>query len=102
MHSRKSRQGAGTARRTAVTVAPTRAEMGCINDDLHVSADYPISADDPISADAPRLMVFHENWVSKADLGAHFASPHCDAFGLIAGESPADPPTIRVWSHADA
>jgi quinol monooxygenase YgiN len=43
---------------------PTRAEKGCINYDLHVALDD------------PGLLVFHENWASKADLDAHLASPH--------------------------
>ncbi len=67
---------------------PTRAEKGCINYDLHVSADD------------PDLLVFHENWVSKDDLDAHLASPHIDAFREIAPDLLADPPNITLWSEA--
>ena len=37
-------------------VAPTRQEKGCLNYDLHVSAEDPTK------------FLFHENWTSKADL----------------------------------
>ena len=67
---------------------PTRAEKGCINYDLHVSADD------------PGLLVFHENWVSKEDLDAHLGSPHIDAFREIAGDLLAEPPEITLWSEA--
>ena len=45
-------------------VAPTRAEAGCINYDLHVDA-----------AD-PCVFVFYENWTDRAALDAHLAMPH--------------------------
>lgn len=47
---------------------PTRAEKGCINYDLHLSAGD------------PGLLVFHENWMSKDDLDAHLTSAHIDGF----------------------
>ncbi len=72
---------------------PTRAEKGCINYDLHVSADD------------PDLLVFHENWVSKDNLDVRLASPrlaspHIDAFREIAPDLLADPPNITLWSEA--
>jgi quinol monooxygenase YgiN len=45
-------------------VAPTRAEPGCINDDLHVDTKDPC------------VFVFYENWRSQADLDAHMKMPH--------------------------
>jgi quinol monooxygenase YgiN len=66
---------------------PTRAEKGCINYDLHVSP-----------GDAG-LLVLHENWASKADLDAHLASPHIDAFRAVAGDLLAEPPDITLWSE---
>lgn len=69
--------------------APTRAGKGCINYDLHVSTDD------------PGLLVFHENWESKADLDAHLASPHIDAFRTIADVLLAEPPNITLWSEID-
>ena len=45
-------------------VAPTRQEKGCLNYDLHVSAEDPTK------------FLFHENWTSKADLDAHLKNTH--------------------------
>ena len=45
-------------------VGPTRSEEGCINYDLHQSAEDPTE------------MVLYENWRSKADLDAHLELPH--------------------------
>ena len=45
-------------------LAPTRAEQGCINYDLHRSLDD------------PSVFVFHENWTSRAMLDRHLQSPH--------------------------
>lgn len=67
--------------------ASTRAETGCINYDLHVSADD------------PGLLVLHENWASRADLDAHLASAHIDAFRAIAPDLLAEPPNITLWSE---
>lgn len=68
---------------------PTRAEKGCINYDLHVSTDD------------PGLLVLHENWDSKADLDAHLASPHIDAFRAIAPDLLAEPPNITLWTEVN-
>ena len=68
--------------------APTRAEKGCINYDLHVSPDN------------PGLLVFHENWVSKEDLDAHLASPHIDAFRAVAPDL-SEPANITLWSEIE-
>jgi quinol monooxygenase YgiN len=64
---------------------PTRAEKGCINYDLHESLDQ------------PGVLVFLENWESKADLDAHLASPHIDDFRAIAPDLLAEPPDITLW-----
>jgi quinol monooxygenase YgiN len=48
-------------------LAPTRAEAGCLNYDLHESATD------------PRDFVFYENWISQGDLDAHLKSPHIKA-----------------------
>ena len=55
-------------------IAPTRAEAGCINYDLHVSQDDPAQ------------FVFYENWLSEAHLEAHANSPHLRAFRNAADE----------------
>jgi quinol monooxygenase YgiN len=48
-------------------LAPTRAEAGCINYDLHESVDD------------PRSFLFHENWTSAGHLDAHLKSAHIRA-----------------------
>lgn len=67
---------------------PTRGEKGCINYDLHISAND------------KGLMVFHENWVSKDDLDTHLASAHIDGFRAVADELLAEPPNITLWTEA--
>jgi quinol monooxygenase YgiN len=64
---------------------PTLKERGCINYDLHESPDQ------------PGVLVFLENWDSKADLDAHLASPHIDAFRAVAPDLLAEPPNITLW-----
>jgi len=48
----------------AAMVAPTRAELGCLNYDFHVDVED------------PNVFVFYENWQSRADLDAHLNTPH--------------------------
>jgi quinol monooxygenase YgiN len=43
--------------------------------------------------------VFLENWDSKADLDAHLASPHIDAFRAVAPDLLAEPPNITLWKE---
>jgi quinol monooxygenase YgiN len=47
-------------RRLNALVAPTRAEAGCVNYDLHQSKDD------------PTIWMLYENWRSEADLEKHF------------------------------
>ena len=66
-------------------VAPSRREAGCLNYDLHQSADD------------PALFLFYENWESRDDLERHLESPHSLQFdestaGLLAG-----PEEITFW-----
>jgi quinol monooxygenase YgiN len=69
---------------------PTLKEKGCVNYDLHESPDQ------------PGVLVFLENWVCKADLDAHLASAHIDAFRTIAPDLLAEPPNITLWSEIKA
>jgi quinol monooxygenase YgiN len=60
-------------------VAPSRAEAGCLNYDLHQSTDD------------PTRFVFYENWVSREALDRHLLSQHALLFdertaGLLAEE----------------
>ena len=83
----RARAGKERALRDALLAlcAPTRAEQGCLNYDLHESAED------------PALLVFQENWVSKRDLDAHLRSPHIEAFRARAPELLAEPPAITLW-----
>jgi quinol monooxygenase YgiN len=45
-------------------LAPTRAEAGCINYDLHIAPDD------------PKKFLFYENWASKSHHEAHDKTPH--------------------------
>lgn len=66
-------------------VAPTRAEAGCLNYDLHVSADD------------PGLFVLYENWKSKADLDAHLATPYLVRFKTLAPGLLSGPIDIALY-----
>jgi quinol monooxygenase YgiN len=68
-------------RRMAELVAPTLAEPGCINYDLHRS-----------NSD-PGTWMFYENWRTQADLDAHMKSAHFANFFAKADE---------VLAHVDA
>lgn len=66
-------------------LAPTRAEAGCINYDLHQSA-----------ADSALFMLY-ENWVSMKDLEEHLAMPYLEAFKAKAPDLLAEPLDITLW-----
>ena len=66
-------------------IAPTRAEAGCINYDLHVSQDD------------PRQFVFYENWASESHLEAHANSPHLRAFRNLANEILDNAVEVTKW-----
>jgi quinol monooxygenase YgiN len=68
-------------RRMAALVAPTLAEPGCINYDLHRS-----------NSD-PGTWMFYENWRTQADLDAHMKTAHFTGFFAKADE---------VLAHVDA
>ena len=67
-------------------LAPTRAEPGCINFDLHQAVD-----------DASLFLV-HENWVSEEDLKQHFEMPYLQAW-LAEAESLLDMPMELTRWH---
>jgi quinol monooxygenase YgiN len=66
-------------------LAPTRAEPGCINYDLHQSQTN------------PALFLFYENWESEGHLEAHARSAHIQAFRKLAEEILAEPVEITKW-----
>lgn len=66
-------------------VAPTRSEAGCINYDLHQSAED------------PAVFILYENWVSKKHLDEHLAMPYLQAFLGTADVILAEPVDIQLW-----
>ncbi|VTZ59392.1 putative quinol monooxygenase [Sinorhizobium medicae] len=75
-------------------VVPSRAEGGCINYDVHRSADD------------PNLWCVYENWRSEEDLSSHFQMPHMQEFvadlpGLVDGELDLRAfKMVSDWAHA--
>ncbi|MBL9136712.1 MAG: antibiotic biosynthesis monooxygenase [Verrucomicrobiales bacterium] len=84
----KAQPGKQTALREllAALVVPTRREDGCLNYDLHVASDD------------PSVLLFHENWRSKADLDRHLGSPHVTAVLAQLPALLAEPPEMTLWS----
>lgn len=66
-------------------IAPTRAETGCINYDLHQSADD------------PALFMLYENWTSMRALEDHLAMPYLEAFKAKAPGLLAEPLDLSFW-----
>ena len=66
-------------------VAPTRAEKGCINYDLHQAIED------------PREFVFCENWTSQADLDAHLQTKHIASASAAALDLLQSPVKITLW-----
>ena len=71
-------------------VAETRKEAGCLNYDLHRSADD------------PGLFLFYENWESLAHLERHAESAHIQAFRARSKELLAEPTEITLWEMVSA
>jgi quinol monooxygenase YgiN len=68
-------------------VAPTLAEEGCINYDLHQSLDH------------AGHFRFYENWTSKELLDRHLQSAHVKRFIAKADQLLAEPPEITLWER---
>jgi len=68
-------------------LAPTRAESGCLNYDLHVSSE------------CSRTFLFHENWESLGHLERHLESPHLEAFKARFDELLAEHPAIELFDR---
>ncbi|MDJ0716393.1 MAG: putative quinol monooxygenase [Prochloraceae cyanobacterium] len=63
----------------------TRKEVGCINYDLHQSAED------------KNTFLLYENWVSKENLDKHLQMPYIKALGEKAPEFLAESPKIEFW-----
>jgi quinol monooxygenase YgiN len=66
-------------------VAPTRAEAGCINYDLHQDAND------------KAVFMLYENWVSKQALDEHLEMPYLKGLVAKADELFAEPIDIALW-----
>jgi quinol monooxygenase YgiN len=66
-------------------VNPTRSEVGCVNYDLHQSAEV------------KSLFMFYENWNSMEDLERHRGSAHLKAFRERAGGLLAKPIEVTLF-----
>jgi len=66
-------------------VAPTHAESGCLNYDLHQSADDPTD------------FLFYENWTHQEVLDEHLQTPHLKKFVQKADNLLKEPVDIKLW-----
>jgi quinol monooxygenase YgiN len=83
----KAKKGAEEELKQAIMacVAPTRAEAGCINYDLHQLPDN------------KGELILYENWRSKKDLDIHLETPYLTELKAKAGELCAEPIEITLW-----
>ena len=83
----KAKAGMEIAVKSAIeaAVAPTRSEPGCINYDLHQSAED------------PALFMLYENWRSKKDLDEHLTMPHLKNLLGIEDDLLKEPIGIALW-----
>lgn len=60
-------------------LAPTLAEEGCLNYDMHRSSED------------PGVIIFYENWATRSLWDAHMKSPHLTAFSAATAD------TVELW-----
>lgn len=70
-------------------LAPTRAEKGCINYDMHGSVSD------------PNDFLFYENWESEQDLQNHLAAPHLKRWLGMAEQLLAQPVEIGLYRKVE-
>jgi quinol monooxygenase YgiN len=70
-------------------VEETRKEQGCINYDLHISADSPGS------------FLFYENWQSLAHLDRHAQSAHIQNFRARSTELLEEPTQVMLFEKVE-
>jgi len=66
-------------------LAPTRAEQGCLNFDMHVSTEN------------PGEFLFYENWTTEELWRAHINAPHIQAWLKLSEGLCAEPVAISLW-----
>ena len=83
----KAKEGKEGALQEAIEacVAPTRAEAGCINYDLHQSSDD------------KSVFILYENWVSLKLLEEHLEMPYLVKLKAQADDLCAEPIGITLW-----
>lgn len=81
----KPGQEARVQKELEALLAPTRAEEGCINFDLHVSKEE------------PGLFMVHENWEGEEYLNRHFETPHIKRWLVEAESLLAEPMQLTRW-----
>lgn len=69
-------------------VAPSRADAGCLDYDLHVSLE------------TPGLFLFYENWATRADWDAHMVTPHLAAWKAAAADLVASTEILQLEPEA--
>ena len=70
-------------------LAPTRAEQGCINFDMHEAPN------------GPSMLLFHENWTSENDLKRHFKTLHLKRWIKLAETLLAEPLELTRWRKVE-
>lgn len=70
-------------------LAPSRAERGCINFDMHEAPND------------PSLFLFHENWTSEDYLKRHFEAQHIRRWIREADALLAEPLELTRWHKVD-
>jgi quinol monooxygenase YgiN len=70
-------------------LAPTRAEQGCINFDMHEAPHD------------PSVFLFHENWTSEENLVRHFETPHIKRWINLTETLLAEPLDLTRWRRVD-
>jgi quinol monooxygenase YgiN len=70
-------------------LAPTRAEEGCLNFDMHEAPND------------PALFMFQENWTSEDRLKQHFESPHIKRWVELTKTLLAEPLDLTKWRKVD-
>ena len=85
----KAKRGAESSVKQILTglLAPTRAENGCINYDLHQSSEDPSE------------FLFYENWESKEVLDLHLKTPHIAQAMASSASLLVEPVKITLWEH---
>jgi len=81
----KAGKGAQVRQELFNLLAPTRAEQGCLNFDMHEAPND------------PSRFLFHENWTRENDLKRHFENPHIKRWVELTKTLIAEPLELTKW-----